>query len=270
MKIPYLIFSLLIFTLSTFSCVTLTSSSSRTMAMDLPEALPHSGIEKLNDDVFYVTGSNVIVHDDIRLKASRTMTIIRDNGELTLINSIRLNDAGLKELTSLGVVKNVVRLGAFHGRDDAFYQQQFSAKLWAIPGMELSHGEKIDHDLSAESPLPSARVISFNSTQFKEAVILLERGAGGILITCDSVKNWEGKDQFFDDNTFAIMQSVGSVGSAKIDSTWLTAMKPSIDEVAALKNLNFSTLLTAHGPPLVDALPSVRASVDEAIEFLRR
>ncbi|WP_332914161.1 hypothetical protein [Algoriphagus boritolerans] len=38
---------------------------------------------------------------------SRNMTIVRENGNLTIINSVRLNDAALSELDRLGKVTNV-------------------------------------------------------------------------------------------------------------------------------------------------------------------
>lgn len=68
-------------------------------------------------------------------KSSRNMVIVRENGELTLINTVRLDEEGLTALEHLGHVKNVVRIGAFHGYDDAFYLDRYHAQLWAIKGM---------------------------------------------------------------------------------------------------------------------------------------
>ncbi len=233
----------------------------------LPPALAHSEILPVVDDIFVVYGTNIVVHDGTSIEASRTMSIIRQNQELTLVNSIRLNDATLKKLEKLGRIKNVVRLGAFHGRDDAFYQTTYGAKLWAYPEMEFSRGEIVDYNLDKEAPFAFSKVISFKSTKFKEALLLIEK-SGGILISCDTIKNWQEKDPYFSDETFAMMKSSDSVGPAKIDATWLNAMQPSKEEIKALGDLNFSILITAHGPPLVNrAKESLAASIKEALKL---
>ena len=48
------------------------------------------------------------------------MAIVRDGGSLTLINTVRLDEAGLEAMDALGAVGDIVMLGASHGRDDAF------------------------------------------------------------------------------------------------------------------------------------------------------
>lgn len=233
----------------------------------LPKALPHGNILSVADDIFFVMGTNVIVHDGMRIQSSRTMTIIREHGELTLVNSIRLNDAGLKELEKLGHIKNVVRLGAFHGRDDAFYQQAYGAKLWASPLMEFIHSEVLDHDLGNERlPLSQSKIIEFKTTKFKEFLLLLER-SGGVLIACDSIKNWQKKDRFFDDTTFEMMKTAGSIGAGKIDATWLQAMSPSKKEIKAIGDLAFTILLSAHGEPFKDQAKKIVDSSVQNAEF---
>jgi len=217
---------------------------------NFPPSLPHGQIKQIFPDIFMVTGANVIDHDGVRIQASRNMVIVRQNHDLTLINSVRLDQNGLKELENLGQIKNIIRIGAFHGRDDAFYQQRYNAKLWAFGTMEFSHGEKVDFDLKeGKLPLKDAELFTFKSTLQPEALILINKD-GGILIACDSIKNWTKKDGFFDDETFAMMTKLGSIGEAKIDSTWLGAMKPSKEELAKILTLKFEHLLSAHGEPL--------------------
>ena len=41
----------------------------------------------------------------------RTMTVVRSGSELALINAVRLDPAGERELRKLGAVKHVVTLG---------------------------------------------------------------------------------------------------------------------------------------------------------------
>jgi hypothetical protein len=72
------------------------------------------------------------------------MVIIRNGHQLSLINTVRLDDAGLAVLDRLGKVTNVVRIGAFHGRDDAFYLDRYGAKLWALPGMKHQDDRSTD------------------------------------------------------------------------------------------------------------------------------
>jgi hypothetical protein len=219
--------------------------------LNLPDALPHQEIKKVIEDVYFVVGTNLVVHDGLRIQTSRTMTIIRENNDLTLINSIRLNEASLRDLEKLGKIKNVVRLGAFHGRDDAFYQKVYGAKLFALPQMDFSHGEVLDYDLNQHLPLAHAKILAFKTTKFKEAVLLIKKSMP-ILIACDSIKNWQSKDQFFSDETYEMMKIAGSIGPAKIDKTWLQAMNPSKEEIKAIGDLDFSILISAHGLPLMN------------------
>lgn len=230
---------------------------------DLPKVLSHGEIVKVIDDVFIVLGTNIVMHEGIRIQTSRTMTIIREENDLTLINSIRLNESGLAALQKLGRIKNIVRLGAFHGRDDAFYQKILQAKLWAFPTMGFGHGEVLDFDLSKDLPLKNSQIIEFKTTKFKEALLLIEKSQR-ILISCDSIKNWQTKDPYFSDETWAMMTS--SIGPAKIDKIWLQAMMPSLSEIKAIGDEDFSILISAHGWPLLnDAKKVVLSSINQTI-----
>lgn len=97
----------------------------------------HNSIKKIFPNIFFVTGVNQYIDDSGEQQHSRNMVIVRENDKLSLINTVRLTEEGLAELNSLGNVENIIRIGAFHGRDDAFYVEQYHAKLWAIPGMNM-------------------------------------------------------------------------------------------------------------------------------------
>ena len=71
-------------------------------------ALPHGDIQEVFPDVFFVTGTMQTVLMGAHWHFSRNMTIVRDGTELTLINTVRLDDAGLAQLDALGTVKNVL------------------------------------------------------------------------------------------------------------------------------------------------------------------
>lgn len=237
------------------------------MSLKLPSALPHGDITKVTQDIFYVCGTNRVIHDGIVIQTSRTMTIICERNALTLVNTIRLNEEGLRKLEKLGTIKNILRLGAFHGRDDAFYQKVYGAKLWAFASMDLNHGATLDYDLATGCPLLHAKIIEFKTTKFQEALLLLEK-ADGVLISCDSIKNWHNKDAYFSDETFELMKKTDSIGLAKIDKTWALAMRPSQEEIKALGNLDFSILISAHGLPLIkQAQELLSLSIREALKY---
>lgn len=235
------------------------------MPSNFSPAWPHGKIEHVFENIFMVTGTNIIFHDGVRIQSSRNMIIVLENKELTLINSVRMDEGGLRSLENLGQIKNIIRIGAFHGRDDAFYQERYRANLWAFSSMDFSHGERVDFDLKEEKlPLKNAALFSFTTTTFPEGLILLN-AEGGILISCDSIKNWTKKDQYFDEETFELLKNSGAIGEAKIDATWLKAMRPSSNELEKISAMKFQTLLSAHGEPLKNiAKSAVQASLTNA------
>ena len=86
--------------------------------------MPHGDIEEVFPDVFFVMGTTRPNFGGANFQFSRNMTIARDKGALTLINTVRLDEDGLAHLDDLGNVEHVVKLGAFHGIDDAFYLER--------------------------------------------------------------------------------------------------------------------------------------------------
>ncbi len=96
-----------------------------------PPVFPHQAIQAIADDLFMARGS-IGFNRFVRL--SRNMAIVRSGNELTLIDPIRLNERGLRDLDALGVVKHIVRLGGGHGSDDPFYVDRYRALLWAQEG----------------------------------------------------------------------------------------------------------------------------------------
>jgi hypothetical protein len=55
-----------------------------------PEQLPHGDIQEIFPDVFFVKGQIKFDNQGNTAQFSRSMTIVRDNGSLTIINSVRL------------------------------------------------------------------------------------------------------------------------------------------------------------------------------------
>lgn len=218
-------------------------------------AWPHSDIYAVFKDVFFVTGTNKIHHEGVDIQTSRNMTIIRSGTELCLINTVRLNEKGLQELDALGAVTNIVRIGAFHGRDDAFYQNQYpNAKLWALRGITYENPLKIHQYLipGGLMPFPNCSLFVFETSIQPECILHIER-EGGILVSCDSIQNITFIDEFYNTETATSFAEQGLVRPANITPIWLGATNTKASDFERLlKSLTFLHLLTAHGEPLLN------------------
>ena len=216
-----------------------------------PPAMPHGELEEIFPDIFFLTGTTRPNFMGSDWQFSRNMTVVREGGALTLINTVRLDDAGLTRLESLGTVANVVRLGAFHGMDDAFYRDRYAAKLWAITNMDHDGGRATDHELTAGGAMPfaGASLFTFDTSVKPEAILHVDR-EGGILISCDSLQNWVEADEYFSADSAEKMKAYGFIAPANIGPGWRAANKPAASEFSRLKKLTFQHLLPAHGKPL--------------------
>ncbi len=221
-------------------------------------AWAHSPIKLIFPEIFFVTGTNKTVYEGKELQASRNMIIVRDKGNLSLINTVRLTNDGLSQLDSLGIVKNIIRIGAFHGRDDAFYKERYQADLWALEGMSDEHNTKIDHVVKEgeDMPFPNSELIYFQTAKFPEAVIHLKEQEG-VLITCDSIKNWIEADEYFNADTAESFKEKGVFGRASINDTWLQATATKKQDFDRILELEFRHLLSAHGTPLLNDAKSL-------------
>jgi hypothetical protein len=222
------------------------------MTFEYSPAWPHGEIEEVFPDIFFVTGTNRTHHAGVDLQTSRGMVAVRERDGLVLVNTVRLDDDGLRKLESLGRIAHVVRLGAFHGRDDPFYRDRYKATLWALPESMHADGHEADHTLVPHRMLPlrDAELFVFESAKYPEAALLLRRD-GGILITCDAVQNWVIVDRYFSPETGAQFMAQGLIRPANIPSTWLGACEPDASDFRRLLALEFRHLVSAHGEPLL-------------------
>ena len=230
---------------------------------DFPPQLPHGEIQEILSDIFFVTGQVQPNFGGKILKFSRNMAVIRSGKSLTLVNTLRLDKSGLERLDSLGTVENIVKLGSFHGRDDAFYIDRYGAPFWAPQGMTHERRVQTDKELApdAAGPFPDATVFSFETADVPESILHLTRH-DGILITCDSLQNWTGPDEYFDEATATIMKAQGFSHPANIGPGWFNSAKPEHRDFLRLKELNFTHLLSAHGEPLFnDAYQAVSSTI---------
>ncbi len=223
------------------------------MSLRYPPAWPHSEIQEIFPDIFLVMGSSTFEYEGNTSQKSNNMVIIRDGSNLTLINTLRLNEEGLNALENLGKVTQIIRLGAFHDRNDAFYLDRYNAKLWALKGMIHKENRQADFLIGETDtpPFPDASFFKFETTFLPEAILHIAR-LGGILITCDSIKNWTRVDEYFSEKTGKEFLKQGLIKPASIDKIWLGAMKPKNSDFERLKSLGFRHLLSAHGQPMID------------------
>lgn len=217
------------------------------------EALPHGRIEEVFPDVFFVTGTMKTVLMNAPWHFSRNMTVVREGRDLTLINTVRLDDAGLAALEALGTVRNVVKIGSLHGRDDAFYVGRYAARFWALPGMLHEAGLEPDELLvpGGKMPFAGCSLIRFETTKLPEGILHLDR-AGGILIACDALQNWERSDDFFSDESRANMTQMGFFQRANFGPVFLQVNEPQAADYRQLEALSFAHALCGHGQPLRD------------------
>jgi hypothetical protein len=217
------------------------------------EAMPHGEIKEVLKDVFFVTGTMKNEFFGSMWQFNRNMTIVRENGNLTIFNSVRLDDEGLAELDKLGKVTNVVRLGDMHGVDDPFYVDRYNALFWALPNMKVQDGLKIDKPLveGGEMPVSGSSLFEFKTVKRPECIVRLDRD-GGIMIACDSLQNWVEPDELFDEQTKATMQQMNFFQSANLGPAWMFESQPQVSDFVRLKELPFQHAFCGHGSPLLN------------------
>lgn len=217
-----------------------------------PPALAHGAIEEVLPNIFFVTGAMETVLMELDWQFSRNMVIVREDERLVLINSVRLSDDGLAALERLGKVTDVIRLGALHGRDDAFYLDHYQAQYWVMPGLEPELPGSA-RSLAKDSPLPlaDASLFQFDTSKLPEGILHLQRD-GGILIACDALQNWLQPDEHFCDASRERMEQMGFFTPANVGPVWLQAAEPGAEDFVRLRALSFRHVLCGHGVPLLE------------------
>jgi hypothetical protein len=182
---------------------------------------------------------------------NRNMIIVREGDDLTLINTVRLGDDGLSELDQLGTVVNVVRIGALHDRDDPFYIDRYSPTFWTLPGIEPSH--QVDRRLTPDGPTPFSEctIFAFETTQFPEGVLVIERD-GGIAVGCDALQNWLEPDEHFNPETVELMTSAGFFQPTNFGPLFMMRSQPDKADFDRLLALPFKHALCGHGEPVFE------------------
>lgn len=125
------------------------------------------------------------------------MTVVRHSGgQLAIVNSLRMDEAGEAALRALGNVTAVVRPGSFHGFDDEYYVRMFGAVAYALPGSPLPPALPVPPVALvaglADAPIPGASVFDFAVTKAEAALHLPAHGpagSGGTVLFRDAVIN---------------------------------------------------------------------------------
>jgi hypothetical protein len=214
--------------------------------------LPHKEVTEVFPDVFFVTGTYEGQIGGADWCFSRNMSVVRDGDELTLINTVRLDEQGLAALERLGKVTNIVKIGSMHGVDDAFYKDRYNnARYWAMAGMP--HDLEVDVELTqdGEMPFAGASIFVFKTIKLPECVLRLDR-EGGIMIACDALQNWINPDEFFSDESRTLMQEMGFFNKANVGPVWMQFNEPGAEDFKRLKEIPFKHALCGHGEPLRD------------------
>jgi hypothetical protein len=211
-------------------------------------AYGHDPLEEIAEDVFMARGS---IRMNALMTITRNMAVIRNGGELTLVDPIRLDEAGEKQLEALGRVRHILRLGCLHGLDDPYYVERFKVEHWCQRGGTTYTEPAIDHELTPGGalPVPDAELFCFEQTKQPESVLLLRKG-DGLLLTCDAIQHY---GDYRHNNLAArlLMPLIGFPKTTIIGPLWLKFMTPDggslKSEFERLLDLSFDSLLSAHG-----------------------
>lgn len=210
-------------------------------------AYPHDEIKTLYPDIYLLHGS---IRMGPGMRMNRNMIILKNERELTLINPVRMNDAGLEELDKLGNVKHIIRLGDFHGLDDVFYLDRYQCEFWAQQGQSTYKTPTPTRLISsdAESPYPNSRFFTFESATYPEAALLINDHR--LIIMADSIQ-YHADWSYFSWFTKLVFKAMGFKVGMNIGLPWLKRVTPKgktmKHDFEELLNLEFDTLIAAHG-----------------------
>lgn len=216
-----------------------------------PPAYPHGDIIEIYQGVYVVYGS---VRMGLGMWMNRNMVILQHNQDLSLINPVRIDDNALERLDELGQVKHIIRLGDFHGMDDAFYLERYDCKFWAQIGQDTYPNTKVDAtiDSTTQPPIPHTDFFIFETAIFPEAAMLLKEHE--LLITTDSVQYYEDWHYFSCFTKLVFKWFFKFKLGINIGGPWIQRVTPKNSSMQRdfekLLMLNFDAIIAAHGSHL--------------------
>jgi hypothetical protein len=189
----------------------------------------------------------------LRITFSRNMVAVLTDEGWVLLNPVRLGTEGEAELLARGPIRHAVRLGTFHGRDDAYYAERFGAQFWSVPG-KCAHPVPDGSRTLAEDgalPIPGASVLLYSGLLAEGAVHLPQHR---LLVTCDSVQNYDN-DPLVSALGRLVMRRLGFFTPCVIGPFWLKATTPPGGSLRAdferVLALDFDNLIGGHGTPKI-------------------
>ena len=235
-----------------------------TTTPDFAPLQPHGALEEVFDDIYRLQGS-AVMGPGVRIP--RNMVVLRHEGELTVVDAVRLDEAGHAALDALGAVKHVVKIGS-HGMDDAWYLDRYDAQAWAPPGVEREGIEDRPLPLDGPLPVPWLRLFLFEHTRAPEACLIVER-AGGVLLTCDSVQHWPDLDGCSllakgVTKAFGFLKRPAVIGPPwlKMNTPEGGSLRPDFERLLAEE---WDHLIGGHGKPLVGGAKAALEATVQAV-----
>jgi len=228
---------------------------------DILPAQPHDPPVELVANAFFVQ-SSIRMKPGVRV--NRNMVVLRQDGELALLNPVRLTAEGEAQLEALGEVKHLLRMGVWHGIDDVYLKDRYQATFWCQEGSNTYPEPKPDRLLEegVELPFRDMSLFVFRQTREPECAILWKRG-GGLLVTCDSIQHVVSTPHFSLLAKLAV-RALGLMKPAAIQPAWRKFMtkdggslRPDFER---LLELDFDHLVGAHGTPLEGGAKSALAA----------
>lgn len=210
-------------------------------------AYSHDPIKQLYKNIYLLHGS---IKMGPGLAMNRNMIIIKDSTELTLLNPVRMNETGLAELESLGEVKRIMRLGDFHGLDDAFYLERYDCEFWAQAGQDTYKTPTPTHEINTQSnsPITNTSFFIFKTALYPEAALLIKDHK--LLITTDSIQFYNDWS-YFTWITKLVFKLLGFKQGLNIGLPWLKRVSPKgqsmKEDFSNLMKLEFDSIIAAHG-----------------------
>jgi hypothetical protein len=221
------------------------------MSKSFTPVTPHGELTKVMDNVYVVQGSYNMAFGVL---IGRCMTIVKQDDELTILNSLRVNEDVEAEIKKLGTVKNVVRMCASHGCDDTYYTETFpDATYWSLEGVESPKNcKKCDKVLTedGEKPIPDSKVI-LPKFKIPEAVMWIPN-QGGTLISVDFLQNTLDLGAYTTRGGKFMTKNMGFMGPCKCVPLFRMLNGTDYwDDVERILDLDFENLLTGHGEPKI-------------------
>ena len=243
-------------------------SASRAGGRAYPPAPDHLSPREIFPGLWYVSASHH-QRPPPGLRYSRNMVVVCGADGLVLVNPVRLSSDAEAALLRHGPVRHVVRLGTYHGRDDAYYVETFGAQFWAAPGdyrhpLPASMRELSEH---SPGPIPGARAVVFHQATLPEAVLFMPEHR--LLLTCDSVQHY-GRDPLLSPLARLVMLPMGFFRPCVIGPLWRKAVTPDHGSLRPdferVLGLDFDNLISAHGTP---KLGGAKAALARQVARLR-